>query len=73
MQAGVESAKKASNAAACALKILSETSINGHSLLIAPRKWAEYGYVDLEFEEYTEETELLKEVQKMQVAGKTPE
>jgi hypothetical protein len=63
----------ASDAAACVLKILSDASINGHSFFIAPRKWADEGYIDLGLDEYTEDTELLREVQKMQMASKPPE
>jgi len=40
---------------------------------ISPRKWAPRGYLDLDLEDYTEQTELLREIQRMQMAGGPPE
>lgn len=50
------------DAGQCLLRILSDPSVNGHSLFIAARKWAVKGYMDLDLEN-TEENELRKEVQ----------
>jgi hypothetical protein len=64
-KAGVQIAK-AEDAGAALLRILSDTSINGRSLFVAPRKWAEKGYVDLDVDEYPG-NELLGEIQADQV------
>ncbi|KAK5064801.1 hypothetical protein LTR84_000635 [Exophiala bonariae] len=50
------------DAGQCLLRLLSDPAINGHSLFIAPRKWAPRGYMDLDLED-TEGTALLKEIQ----------
>ncbi|OQU95919.1 hypothetical protein CLAIMM_02074 [Cladophialophora immunda] len=54
------------DAGQCLLRLLSDPTANGHSLFIAPRKWAPRGYVDLDLED-TEGTPLLKEIQAEQM------
>ncbi|OOF90676.1 hypothetical protein ASPCADRAFT_211865, partial [Aspergillus carbonarius ITEM 5010] len=48
---GVQFAE-AEDAGRCLLRILSDTSINGHSLFVTARKWASRGYMDLDLEDY---------------------
>lgn len=48
---GVEFAR-AEDAAQCLLRILSDVSINGHSLFVSGKKWASNGYMDLDLEDY---------------------
>ncbi|KAF8862465.1 NAD(P)-binding protein [Acephala macrosclerotiorum] len=36
----------------CLLRILSDRTINGKSLFVLPRKWAEEGYLDLDVDDY---------------------
>ncbi|KAK9319074.1 hypothetical protein V1517DRAFT_75499 [Lipomyces orientalis] len=62
---GVQFAE-AEDAGQCLLRILSDTSINGHSFFIAARKWASRGYMDLDLDDYPGNT-LLLEVQEDQV------
>lgn len=50
------------DAGQCLLRLLSDPTVNGHSLFVAPRKWAPRGYMDLDLEN-TEGTALLKEIQ----------
>jgi len=69
---GVEFAK-AADGGDLALRIMSDDKVNGHSFFLAPRKWANKGYVDLDPEDYTEDTAFLREVQRMQMAGVEPE
>jgi len=70
--AGVEFAE-AEDAGQCLLGILCDEKVNGHSFFIAPRKWAPRGYIDLGLEEEAESSDLLKEMQKMQMASAPPE
>jgi NAD(P)-dependent dehydrogenase (short-subunit alcohol dehydrogenase family) len=67
-KSGVEFAT-AEDAGRCALRILSDSSINGRSLFVAPRKWApESGYMDLDLEDYIgEDKELGEAIQADQV------
>ncbi|KAJ4248372.1 hypothetical protein NW762_012702 [Fusarium torreyae] len=60
-KSGVEFAT-AEDAGECALRILSDPSINGKSLFICARKWAPRGYLDLDIEDYTE-SPLIQEIQ----------
>lgn len=69
---GVDFAE-AEDAGQCLLRILSDDKVNGHSFFIAPRKWASRGYVDLGLEEEAESSDLLKEMQKMQMASAPPD
>lgn len=48
---GVEFAK-AEDAGQCLLRILSDSTINGHSFFISARKWAPSGYADLDIDDY---------------------
>ncbi|THW90754.1 NAD(P)-binding protein [Aureobasidium pullulans] len=59
------------DAGSCLLRILSDKSVNGHSFFLSARKWASRGYLDLDLEDY--EDELLKEIQKDQLANAPPE
>ncbi|KAF5541713.1 15-hydroxyprostaglandin dehydrogenase [Fusarium mexicanum] len=61
---GVEFAT-AEDAGECALRILSDTSINGRTLFVCARKWAPRGYTDLNIEDYPES--LIQEIQKDQI------
>ncbi|KAH6620184.1 hypothetical protein C7974DRAFT_227586 [Boeremia exigua] len=63
--AGVHIAKT-EDAGQALLRLLSDTSINGRMLFIAPRKWAASGYVDLDIDEYPE-VSLLNEIQEDQI------
>lgn len=54
------------DAGQCLLRILSDRSINGRSLFLAPRKWAENGYLDLDTDPYLDEG-LLAEIQGEQI------
>ena len=56
------------DAGQCLLRILSDPTVNGHSLFVAARKWASKGYMDLDLEN-TEESELRKEIQVDQMRG----
>lgn len=62
---GVQFAE-AKDAGECLLRILSDTEINGRSLFVSPRTWAPRGYLDLDLDDYPENT-LLQEIQKEQV------
>ncbi|KAF5594158.1 15-hydroxyprostaglandin dehydrogenase [Fusarium subglutinans] len=61
---GVEFAT-AEDAGECALRILSDTSINGKTLFVCARKWAPRGYMDLNIEDYPEG--LIQEIQEDQI------
>lgn len=50
-KSGVQFAK-AEDGGQCLLRILSDRSINGRSLFLAPRIWAPRGYLDLDLDEY---------------------
>ncbi|TVY74662.1 5'-hydroxyaverantin dehydrogenase [Fusarium oxysporum f. sp. cubense] len=63
-KSGVELAT-AEDAGECALRILSDTSINGRTLFVCARKWAPRGYMDLNIEDYPEG--LIQEIQEDQM------
>jgi NAD(P)-dependent dehydrogenase (short-subunit alcohol dehydrogenase family) len=56
------------DAGQCLLRILGDSSVNGHSLFISARKWAKSGYMDIGLED-TEENDLRKEIQHDQMLG----
>lgn len=56
----------AEDAGECALRILSDTSINGRSFFVCARKWAARGYLDLNIEDYPESS-LIQEIQEDQM------
>ncbi|RJE23289.1 NAD dependent epimerase/dehydratase family [Aspergillus sclerotialis] len=62
---------EASDAAQCLLRILSDTSINGHSLFVSGRKWASNGYLDLDLEDYVGNA-LIQEMQEDQMKSAPP-
>ncbi|KAI4618001.1 hypothetical protein J4E83_006334 [Alternaria metachromatica] len=64
-KAGVQFATT-EDAGQCLLRILSDASVNGRSLFVSARKWAERGYVDLDLDEYPGNG-LLEEIQADQV------
>lgn len=49
------------------LRLLADRTINGRSLFLSPKKWAEKGYLDLDVDDY--ESELLREIQADQLKG----
>lgn len=57
---------EASDAGQCLLRILTDTSINGHSIFLSGRKWASNGYIDLDLEDYPGNS-LLQEIQGDQI------
>ena len=57
---------EASDAGDCLLRILSDSSINGHSFFVSPRKWAPRGYIDLDTDDYNGNY-LIQEIQKDQL------
>ncbi|KAF4951362.1 hypothetical protein FGADI_7560 [Fusarium gaditjirri] len=63
-ESGVELATT-EDAGECALRILSDASINGRTLFICARKWAPRGYMDLNIEDYPEG--LIQEIQEDQM------
>jgi hypothetical protein len=63
-KSGVEFAT-VEDAGECALRILSDTSINGRTLFVCARKWAPRGYMDLNIEDYPES--LIQEIQEDQM------
>jgi hypothetical protein len=56
----------AEDAGECALRILSDTTINGRSLFVCARKWAPRGYFDLNIEDYPE-SGLIQDIQEDQI------
>lgn len=62
---------EASDAAQCLLRILSDTSINGHSFFVSGRKWASNGYLDLDLEDYAGNA-LVQEMQDDQMKSAPP-
>ncbi|EKJ77383.1 hypothetical protein FPSE_02461 [Fusarium pseudograminearum CS3096] len=54
------------DAGECALRILSDKSINGRTLFVCARKWAPRGYIDLDIEDYPD-SPLLQEIQEDQM------
>ncbi|OKL59920.1 hypothetical protein UA08_04605 [Talaromyces atroroseus] len=50
----------------CLLRILSDKSINGHSIFVSGRKWASQGYVDLDLDDYPGSA-LIQEIQEDQL------
>jgi hypothetical protein len=59
------------DAGQCLLRIVSDKSLNGHSLFLSPRKWAPRGYFDLGLDDY--EDELMKEITANQLKGSRAE
>ena len=62
---------EAGDAAQCLLRILSNTSINGHSFFVSGRKWASSGYMDLDLEDYLG-NELIQDMQDDQMKSAPP-
>lgn len=60
------------DAGQCLLRLVSDPTANGHSLFIAPRKWAVNGYIDLDLED-TEQTELRTTIQYEQMRSEPVE
>lgn len=60
------------DAGQCLLRLVSDPTVNGRSLFVAPRKWAPRGYLDLDLEK-TESTALLKEIQIEQMVSEPVE
>ncbi|KAJ9314990.1 hypothetical protein DTO271D3_4729 [Paecilomyces variotii] len=60
-RSGVEFADPA-DAAQCLLRILSDSSVNGHSFFVSAKKWAPRGFIDLDLEDYPGNI-LLQEIQ----------
>ncbi|RGP69540.1 hypothetical protein FSPOR_4644 [Fusarium sporotrichioides] len=58
---GVEFATS-EDAGECALRILSDKSVNGRTLFVCARKWAPRGYIDLDLEDYPN-SPLLQDIQ----------
>jgi len=54
------------DAGKCLLTILSNESINGHSLFLSARKWASRGYLDLDYDDYPG-NDLMKDIQEDQM------
>lgn len=50
------------DAGKCLLAILSNTSMNGHSLFVSARKWASQGFLDLDYDDYPGNA-LMQEIQ----------
>lgn len=50
------------DAAQCLLRILSDSSVNGHSFFVSAKKWAPRGFIDLDLEDYPGNI-LLQEIQ----------
>jgi hypothetical protein len=53
---------EAEDAGKCLLRILSDQTINGHSLFVCARKWAPNGFMDLDLDDYRGSA-LLQEIQ----------
>jgi NAD(P)-dependent dehydrogenase (short-subunit alcohol dehydrogenase family) len=60
------------DAGQCLLRILSDPTVNGHTLFVSPRKWAASGYMDLDLENF-EENELRREIQIEQMCSEPVE
>jgi len=56
------------DAGQCLLRILSDPTVNGHSLFLSARKWAPRGYIDLDLDDYPG-NDVLQEIQADQVKG----
>ncbi|KAL3478315.1 putative short chain dehydrogenase/ reductase [Aspergillus californicus] len=54
------------DAGQCLLRILSDSSVNGHSFFVTARKWASRGYIDLDLDDYPNNA-LLGEIQAEQM------
>lgn len=59
------------DAGQCLLRIVTDKSVNGHTLFLSPRKWTARGYVDLGLEDY--EDDLLQEITTEQLKGSESE
>lgn len=57
---------EAEEASECLLRILSDTAINGRSLFVSGKKWSSCGYLDLDLEDYGQDT-VLAGIQRDQV------
>lgn len=64
---GVEFAEL-EDAGRCLLRILSDSSVNGHSFFLSARKWASSGFVDFDIDDYPESS-LIQEIQFDQMRG----
>lgn len=60
------------DAGTLALRLLSDTSINGKSVFLSPRVWAQKGYLDLDIED-VRGNELFEEIQEKQMANEPVE
>ncbi|KAM0224142.1 hypothetical protein ACHAQD_002516 [Fusarium lateritium] len=63
-KSGVEFATPG-DAGECALRILSDSSVNGRTIFVCARKWAPRGYIDLDIEDYPD-SPLIQEMQEDQ-------
>ncbi|KAK4912676.1 hypothetical protein LTR66_017266, partial [Elasticomyces elasticus] len=51
----------------CLLRIISDVSVNGRSLFLAPRKWSPRGYLDLDVDDYHDDR--MQEYMEAQMIG----
>lgn len=56
------------DAGQCLLRILSDVSVNGHSIFVSARRWAPRGYIDFDIDDYAPGS-LLDEIQTDQLKG----
>jgi hypothetical protein len=59
------------DAGECLLRLVADTSVNGHTLFLSPRKWAARGYIDLGLEDNKDD--LLQEIMTEQLKGSESE
>jgi hypothetical protein len=57
---------ESSEAGQCLLRILSDKNINGRSFFISGKKWSTSGYLDLDIDDY-QENSLVDSIQRDQV------
>jgi hypothetical protein len=50
------------------LRLMADTSINGRQMFLSPRKWAPLGYMDLDLDDF-EDNSLYAEMQTDQMKG----
>ena len=50
------------------LRLMADTSINGRQMFLSPRKWAPSGYIDLDLDDF-EENSLYAKIQIDQMKG----
>jgi hypothetical protein len=55
------------DAGECLLRLVADTSVNGHTLFLSPRKWAARGYIDLGLEDNKDD--LLQKIMTEQLKG----